>query len=282
MKTKLQFACQEDWNKMKVGLVSRHCEHCKKDVFDFTKLSRQEVLLYLLENRDKQVCARILPSQIDYHHEDLLITIEHLFAKHKNSNLAFYLLTIGSLTLLGCSNQTKIENSPIASSIEIDSSTVSPLVHSAKTKPPLNDSSIKDVPLIEYVASPEIEMPLLGVTIAVPENYIDDPLGLSEPQCIAQIMPEFVGGFDSLVSFMRRTIKYPDLEKKNSIEGTTYVSIVIDSTGKVNRPIILKSVSENFDSEALRVISLMPDWIPGENNGRKVQVRYVLPIKFKL
>jgi TonB family protein len=272
MKTKMQFACQEDWNKMKVGLISRHCDSCNKPVFDFTKMKREEVLLYLLENRGKKVCARLLPSQIDYHHEDLLITIEKLLVTHRNSNFAFFLLTIGSLTLLGCSSKPseqnkKIEDSSITNIIEVDSLLPPP----DKMPPELEEKLIHKTCQASTIT--EItEIATLGMPVIVSDDTIN-----SEPYDLVSKMPEFVGGLDSLVAFVRKNIKYPSHE----VEGTTFVSIVIDSTGKVINPTILKSLGKDFDAEALRIISLMPDWIPGENLGKKISVRYVIPITFK-
>ena len=96
--------CHEDWNKMKIGLHSRFCESCQKNVTDFTEMSRPEILAYLLENYGKETCGRLRPSQLDFHHTDLLVTIKSLTAKHKSSNLPFYLLTLGTLMLSGCGN----------------------------------------------------------------------------------------------------------------------------------------------------------------------------------
>jgi TonB family protein len=295
----LKFSCSKDWSKMKIGLVSRHCERCEKEVMDFTQMSREEVLQYLLQNRNKQVCGRMLQSQIDYHHEDLVITIESLLSKNKNSNLAFYLLTIGSLALAGCKPKPQTETQPVVTiveptivtaeeAVEIDSTTTDNLytITSISADSPFYrfDPSILN---ISQEASIKSQLITLGlVAISEPEDplrmYGGDPLALDQPPIIAEVMPEFVGGFDSLLSFMRKNVKYPEFEKKNSIEGTTYVSVIIDSDGKVTNPFILKSSNDNFDKEALRVVNLMPDWKPGENDGKKIAVRYTLPVKFKI
>src|SRR5690606_18408431 len=97
-------------------------------------------------------------------------------------------------------------------------------------------------------------------------------------------MPEFIGGLDSLTSYLKTTLHYPKWEKENKIEGTVYVSFVINKEGKIENPRILRSVkdSKNFDNEVLKIINEMPDWIPGEQDGKKVKVQYNLPIRFKL
>src|SRR5574343_156549 len=81
-------------------------------------------------------------------------------------------------------------------------------------------------------------------------------------------MPEYPGGQVALVKYLSKNIKYPAIYKKNKINGRVFVSFVIDKDGKVTSAKIVKSLNEECDAEALRVISKMPDWIPGEKNGR--------------
>ncbi len=91
MKARIDNPCSEDWNKMKIGLHSRFCDKCEKNVMDFTNKSRQEILEYLLTNYDKRVCGRIYRSQLDFSDTDFLVTIKAISRKNKNPNLAFYL-----------------------------------------------------------------------------------------------------------------------------------------------------------------------------------------------
>jgi len=94
-------------------------------------------------------------------------------------------------------------------------------------------------------------------------------------------MPEFPGGQVALVKFLSKNIKYPSIYKKNKINGRVFVSFVIDKDGKVVSPKIVKSLNQECDAEALRVISKMPDWLPGEKNGVKVAVQFGLPVNFE-
>lgn len=94
-------------------------------------------------------------------------------------------------------------------------------------------------------------------------------------------MPEYPGGQVALVKFISKNIKYPAKYKKAKVNGRVFVSFVIDKTGKVTMAKIVKSLNEECDAEALRVISKMPDWIPGEKNGEKVAVQFGLPVNFE-
>lgn len=94
-------------------------------------------------------------------------------------------------------------------------------------------------------------------------------------------MPEFPGGQVALVKHLSKNIKYPASSKKNNIKGKVVVSFIIDKIGKVTNVKVVKSLNEECDREAVRVISAMPNWIPGEKDGQKVDVLFSLPINFE-
>jgi TonB family protein len=77
---------------------------------------------------------------------------------------------------------------------------------------------------------------------------------------------------------------YPEFEKENGIEGTVYVKFIVTEEGKVVNPEVVRGVNgaPNFNKEVLRIINKMPNWIPGENNGKKVKVYFTMPFKFRL
>jgi|JI10StandDraft_1071094.scaffolds.fasta_scaffold00473_34 TonB family protein len=275
-KPTLMFNCPESWGKMKVGLVSRYCDNCKKDVQDFTKLTREEILHFLLLNRNDKVCGRIYKSQLDYHPEDILIAIDPYIHKHKKSNLSFYLLAIGALTLLNCSTKDIKKNQAI------DSLTFS----ISKQHKNSNESNKYENPICKTDSLLPDEVELVGAIMLV-DSLDTESLGSqlgSDVRLIAEVMPEFAGGFDSLYSYIRKNLKYPEWEKKEKIEGNVFVTFVIAADGKIKDPKILRSVdgSKNFDKEVLRVIEEMPTWKPGQEHGQNVAVQFTIPIRFRL
>jgi len=64
------------------------------------------------------------------------------------------------------------------------------------------------------------------------------------------------------------------------LSGTVYVSFIVTKTGSVLHPYIIRGVSESFNNEALRVVSLCPQWIPGMQDGKAVNVMFNMPIRF--
>ncbi len=87
---------------------------------------------------------------------------------------------------------------------------------------------------------------------------------------------------EKLLKFIYTNIKYPEAARKAGIEGTVIVRFVIDKTGKVTSPELLRDVGAGCGEEALRVVSSMPDWIPGKQRGKNVAVYFNLPIKYRL
>ena|SRR5258705_12519709 len=98
----------------------------------------------------------------------------------------------------------------------------------------------------------------------------------------AQVMPSFPGGEEKLAQFLSTNIKYPKEALDNKVEGTVYVSFVVDETGKITNVQMLKRMAYGMDQEAMRVVRMMPNWIPGQQDGKPVAVQFTLPVKFSL
>ena len=103
-----------------------------------------------------------------------------------------------------------------------------------------------------------------------------------EVQLQAQEMPRFPGGEAELMRYVAMNIKYPQEAMKAGKEGRVVVRFVVSADGKVTDPQIVRSVDKQLDDEALRVISSLPDFIPGKIDGKPVSVWYTMPVVFKL
>lgn len=103
-----------------------------------------------------------------------------------------------------------------------------------------------------------------------------------EPKIFTYVsqMPEFPG---DVYSWLGSHTRYPESAREAGIEGRVGVSFVVNETGKIsNIEVTRSSGNSSLDNEAKRVVSSMPDWKPGKNNGTAVKVSYSLPITFKL
>ena len=99
---------------------------------------------------------------------------------------------------------------------------------------------------------------------------------------IAEEMPSFPAGEDSLRVFLSNNIVYPAEAKAKGISGTVYVRFVVGPDGSISGVEIIRGVSAELDAEVLRVIKMMPKWIAGKQNGKAVSVQMTLPVKFTL
>ena len=85
-----------------------------------------------------------------------------------------------------------------------------------------------------------------------------------------------------LLMYIYKNITYPELARETGTQGTLVVRFVVDKTGKVIKPEMVKSLGQGCDVEVLRIIETMPDWDPGIHQGKPVSVYFNLPVKFKL
>jgi TonB family protein len=97
-----------------------------------------------------------------------------------------------------------------------------------------------------------------------------------------EIMPEFIGGPDALEDFVKKNIVYPPDAKAKGIQGKVYIQFVVEKDGTVTNEVVRRGVNPLLDAEALRVAKLLPAFKPGTMRGKKVRVRYTLPIVFSL
>ena len=99
---------------------------------------------------------------------------------------------------------------------------------------------------------------------------------------VVEQMPEYPGGQAALFEYLSKNIKYPADAEKKKVEGKVFVTFVVDSDGKITDVSLLKKGFPSLDAEAIRVISAMPNWIPGRQKGQAVRVKYTVPIMFRL
>lgn len=99
---------------------------------------------------------------------------------------------------------------------------------------------------------------------------------------VVEELPSFPGGQGALMQWLRDNIKYPVIAAENGIEGRVIVQFVVSKSGSISNVNVVRGVDPSLDKEAVRVVSNMPNWTPGKQNGTTVNVRYTLPVTFKL
>jgi TonB family protein len=94
--------------------------------------------------------------------------------------------------------------------------------------------------------------------------------------------PEYKGGYEAMLLFLKKNVIYPDSAIKKKIEGTVFVQFVVSKTGKLSHIKILRGIGGGCDEEAIRVVKLMPNWIPARGEDEAIPSMFQIPIKFSL
>ncbi len=99
---------------------------------------------------------------------------------------------------------------------------------------------------------------------------------------VVEEQPSFPGGQGALMQWLSDNIKYPVIAAENGVQGRVIVQFVVSKTGSISDVKVVRGVDPSLDREAVRVVSQMPKWTPGRQNGTTVNVRYTLPVTFRL
>jgi protein TonB len=147
---------------------------------------------------------------------------------------------------------------------------------------------VDEMPTITELKNAE---PALETNEGPGEVVFDEPVAeaVAEPAedpnkvyMLVEQQPEFPGGVEAMMKFVSKNMRYPPQARRMGTEGSVFVEFVVDQTGKISGTKVLKGIGSGCDEEAVRVINQMPQWKPGKQNGRAVNVRFVLPLKFVL
>ena len=100
---------------------------------------------------------------------------------------------------------------------------------------------------------------------------------------VVEVMPKFKGGESAMMEFLMMNMKYPQTAVKAKQQGRAIVGFVVRKDGTVSDVHITKSAGHAvLDEEAMRVVKSMPAWEPGKQKGKPVNVKYNVPITFRL
>jgi TonB family protein len=130
---------------------------------------------------------------------------------------------------------------------------------------------------------PDISTGRITITSVKAEGKLNEVAAEDEKIYMVVEQPaEFVGGLSSLSKFISKNLIYPESSRSQGIEGAVFVSFVVDKVGELSDLKIVKGLSADCNDEAIRLVSIMPPWKPGKQNGLPIKSRFVLPIRFKL
>lgn len=95
-------------------------------------------------------------------------------------------------------------------------------------------------------------------------------------------MAEFPGGAAAMFKFIQKNLRYPPNARRMGVEGNCFLKFIVGNDGAISNIKIVKGINDDLNNEAIRIVSIFPNWKPGYQNGRAVKSQFVLPIPFKL
>jgi protein TonB len=124
----------------------------------------------------------------------------------------------------------------------------------------------------------EVEEYIAPEVTKVEEEEIEE----AEIFTVVEESPSYPGGDAARIKFLQENIEYPQMARESGIQGTVYVTFVVEPDGRVSGVRVLRGIGGGCDEEAIRVVQKMPKWNPGKQRGKPVRVQFNMPIKFTL
>lgn len=296
--------CHEDWSQMSPNEKGRFCQSCSKSVIDFTSMGKESIKDYLASNNNNKICGRFKSTQLSTIRIKIpQQVIEQQMSFHRLFLLAL-LITMGT-SLLNCSDQDgntkKIDVVEVIDTLRTESKPITKtrtptltIIDSSKCKTvakkqdsvnvieiptPIITGEIIDVLGVIAIEPPETEYvpndeEIIGfIVVNQPPKFKDTPKNLTNAEKRAYMSNKI----NEIVTANFNT----DIGKTLELEGKQRVRVqfTIDENGTVSN-IKTSATHPQLEEEAKRVIKLLPQFIPGQQSGRKVGVAYSLPIVF--
>lgn len=99
---------------------------------------------------------------------------------------------------------------------------------------------------------------------------------------VVEDQPSFPGGEEARIKYLTDNLRYPQMAREAGIQGTVFVTFVVERDGSVTDVRVLRGIGGGCDEEAVRVVRNMPRWQPGRQRGQPVRVQFNMPIRFVL
>ncbi|MGB0916503.1 MAG: energy transducer TonB [Flavobacteriales bacterium] len=126
------------------------------------------------------------------------------------------------------------------------------------------------------------EDPDLPSSLGDDEGDVDDLVIDRGPLDRSEILPEYCGGEREMLSFLGSNLEYPRIPLENGVSGTVHIKFIVGKNGKLRDARVLRPIDPWLDAEALRVAKMLECFTPGMQGGHKVDVFFVLPVRFAL
>lgn len=140
-----------------------------------------------------------------------------------------------------------------------------------------DDVEIED----DFVVDVDVDQKTV-IAAYIPPAVQEEVVHEQEIFIVVEDPPSFPGGDEARIRYLSENIRYPQMARESGIQGTVFVTFVVERDGSVTDVRILRGIGGGCDEEAIRVIKSMPKWNAGKQRGRPVRVQFNMPIRFTL
>lgn len=140
-----------------------------------------------------------------------------------------------------------------------------------------NEVEVEDEIIIDVEADQDTEVEEWTPIVMEEEEVKEEKIFI-----VVEDQPAFPGGEKARMKYLAENIDYPQLARESGIQGTVYVTFVVERDGNVTGVRILRGIGGGCDEEAIEVVKDMPEWKPGKQRGKPVRVQFNMPIRFTL
>ena len=121
-------------------------------------------------------------------------------------------------------------------------------------------------------------------TVTIKAQHIEKPTAPKQtgPPCALPLVPHFPESDQAMIDFIEENLQYPEAAKKANVTGSVLVGFRVKATGDLTDIKVLKEVGYGCDEEAIRIVKLMPKWIPGKMMNKPIDMDYSLAINFRI
>jgi periplasmic protein TonB len=150
---------------------------------------------------------------------------------------------------------------------------------------PVVVDSIKPEEIKQLMTADQAQITVKNEDVQVVEQVQEEVKEEEAPTAVFVVveeMPTFPGGNKAMYDFINANIQYPEIAKDNNIQGKVILNFCVTYKGTIDKVSVLKGVDESLNNEAIRVIKMLPEWKPGKQAGKPVNVWFQVPVTFQL
>lgn len=293
--------CHEDWNQMTPADKGKFCDACCKVVVDFTAKSPLEIQQILKDQSGQKMCGHFRSDQIVHPAVEVIAFRNNSPARahplRKLVAAAIFLAFGAGLFSCTTSNHKPVRTQShlIETLYAVDRSdemhqmlvqmselNVLTLAPSFILPPPPEPVEPGGWGYDGMVVMGDVIEPPIDIEVVEPPTPTHTSNQEDEVLSIVEHMPTFPGGDEQLYKALSKRVEYPQEALEAGIEGTVYVEFVVTRQGEIENTHVLRGIGAGCDESAVAAIEALPAWNPGQQRGVNVNVRMVLPIRFRL